>query len=145
VVILAGDGTGGFGTPKAVGSASGLRPDSKTRTDAAADATLTAAAVSTDPYEGVASPVPVAPALIAPAHRATVAQPVTLDWNNVTNAASYEVQVDNSSTIAAPFVANLTVTVSQATLTACRRSNCGGASAREIPQGCSARSPRRGD
>jgi hypothetical protein len=45
-----------------------------------------------------------------------VAQPVTLDWNNVTNATSYEVQVDNSSTLAAPFVANPTVTASQAAL-----------------------------
>jgi hypothetical protein len=57
-----------------------------------------------------------APSLVAPANDATTAQPVTLDWNNVTNAASYEVQVDNSSTIAAPFVANPTVTASQVTL-----------------------------
>jgi hypothetical protein len=43
---------------------------------------------------------------------------VLLDWNNVTNATTYEVQVDNSSTIAAPFIANPTVTTSQATLAA---------------------------
>jgi hypothetical protein len=58
----------------------------------------------------------VAPTLASPANGSTVAQPVTLDWNDVTNAASYEVQVDNSSTISAPFVANPTVSVSQATL-----------------------------
>ena len=62
-------------------------------------------------------PTPSTPTLVSPANGATnVAQPVTLDWNNVTNATSYEVQVDNSSTIAAPFVANPTVTASQVTL-----------------------------
>jgi hypothetical protein len=45
-----------------------------------------------------------------------VPQPVLLDWNDVTNGTSYEVQVDNSSTIAAPFVANPTGTASQVTL-----------------------------
>ncbi len=61
-------------------------------------------------------PAPAAPTLQSPANDATPAQPVTLDWNNVANATSYEVQVDNSSTIAAPFTANPTVTVSQVTL-----------------------------
>ena len=61
-------------------------------------------------------PTPSAPTLVSPANGATVAQPVTLDWNNVANATSYEVQVDNSSTIAAPFVANPTVSASQVTL-----------------------------
>lgn len=61
-------------------------------------------------------PTPSAPTLVSPANGATVAQPVTLDWNNVANATSYEVQVDSSSTIAAPFAANPTVSVSQVTL-----------------------------
>jgi hypothetical protein len=61
-------------------------------------------------------PVPAAPTLVSPANAATVSQPVTLDWNDVANATSYEVQVDNSSTISAPFVANPTVTVSEVTL-----------------------------
>jgi hypothetical protein len=67
---------------------------------------------------GVAPPpTPAAPTLVSPANGATnVAQPVTLDWNNVANATSYEVQVDTTSTISAPFVANPTVTVSQVTL-----------------------------
>jgi hypothetical protein len=65
------------------------------------------------------STAPAAPTLASPANLATnVAQPVLLDWNGVTNAASYEVQVDDSSTIAAPFVANPTVTASQASLAA---------------------------
>jgi hypothetical protein len=62
------------------------------------------------------SSTPAAPTLVAPANDATVAQPVTLDWNAVTNAAGYEVQVDNSSTISAPFVASATVTQSPTTL-----------------------------
>lgn len=62
-------------------------------------------------------PTPAAPTLVSPSNGATgVAQPVTLDWNNVANATSYEVQVDNTSTVSAPFIANPTVTVSQATL-----------------------------
>ena len=66
---------------------------------------------------GAAPPPPLsAPSLVSPSNDATVAQPVTLDWTNVTNAVSYEVQVDNSSTISSPFVANVTVTVSQVTL-----------------------------
>jgi hypothetical protein len=74
------------------------------------------AALTVDPG---APPTPTAPSLVSPANAATgVAQPVTLDWNDVANAASYEVQVDNSSTISAPFVANPTVIVSQATLSA---------------------------
>ena len=63
-------------------------------------------------------PTPVAPTLLSPASGATAAQPVTLDWTDVPNATSYEVRVDDSSTIASPFVANPTVTVSQAILTA---------------------------
>ena len=66
---------------------------------------------------GVAPPpTPVAPTLISPAADATPAQPVTFDWNDVANATSYEIQVDDSSTIAAPFRANPVVNVSQATI-----------------------------
>jgi hypothetical protein len=66
---------------------------------------------------GVAPPpTPAAPTLLSPADGATVAQPVIFDWNDVPNATSYELQVDNSSTIASPFVANLIVSVSQATI-----------------------------
>ena len=65
----------------------------------------------------VPPPAPGTPTLLAPANGANVAQPVTLDWSDVAGATSYEVQVDNSSTIAAPFTANPTVGVSQVTLT----------------------------
>jgi hypothetical protein len=61
-------------------------------------------------------PQPSAPSLLSPSDNATVAQPVTLDWTDVTHAVSYEMQVDNSSTISSPFVAKVTVTTSQVTL-----------------------------
>jgi hypothetical protein len=60
---------------------------------------------------------PSAPSLVAPANGATVTPPILLDWNSVANASSYEVQVDDTSTIAAPFVANPTVTASEVSLT----------------------------
>jgi hypothetical protein len=59
---------------------------------------------------------PTAPSLISPANDTTPAQPVTFDWADVANAESYEIQIDNTSSIATPFVANAVVTVSQATI-----------------------------
>ncbi len=59
---------------------------------------------------------PVAPTLLSPAADATPAQPVSFDWSDVANATSYEIQVDDSSTIAAPFRANQIVNVSQASI-----------------------------
>jgi hypothetical protein len=62
-------------------------------------------------------PTPAAPTLQSPANGATgVAQPATLNWNDVPNATSYEVLVDDTSSMAAPYVANPTVTASQAVL-----------------------------
>jgi hypothetical protein len=58
-----------------------------------------------------------APTLQTPTNTATgVAQPVAFDWTDVTNAVDYEIQVDNTSTISAPFVANQIVNVSQASI-----------------------------
>ena len=61
-------------------------------------------------------PVPAAPSLISPASRDTVAQPVTFDWSDVANAATYEIQIDDFSTITAPFLASQIVNVSQVTI-----------------------------
>lgn len=62
-------------------------------------------------------PTPAAPTLQSPANGATgLVQPVTLDWNDVPNATSYEVRVDDTSPMSSPFVANPTVTASQAVL-----------------------------
>ena len=66
---------------------------------------------------GVTPPAtPVAPTLISPAADATPAQPVSFDWTDVANATSYEIQVDDSSTISAPFIASQIVNVSQASI-----------------------------
>ena len=59
---------------------------------------------------------PAAPTLVSPAANATPAQPVAFDWTDVANGATYEIQIDNTSTISSPFVASATVTVSQATI-----------------------------
>ncbi len=56
---------------------------------------------------------PAAPALNSPANAATVTQPITLDWSDVTNATSYNVQVDNSSGFTSPLVVQQSVTASQ--------------------------------
>ncbi len=64
-------------------------------------------------------PIPAAPTLMSPGDGATgLVQPVTLDWNDVANATSYEVRVDDTSTLSAPYVANPTVSVSQAVVSA---------------------------
>ncbi len=58
-----------------------------------------------------------APTLQSPANTATgVAQPVAFGWTDVADAVDYEIQVDNSSTISAPFNANQIVNVSQASI-----------------------------
>ena len=62
-------------------------------------------------------PVPGAPSLISPASQATVAQPVTFDWTDAAHAATYEIQIDDSSSFAAPFTHRLTVSASTATIT----------------------------
>jgi hypothetical protein len=61
---------------------------------------------------------PAAPTLLAPSSGATVPQPLTFDWNDVTNAASYQIQVDTSSSFGSPFTINTTTTVSQLTTSA---------------------------
>jgi hypothetical protein len=48
---------------------------------------------------------------------ATVTQPVTFDWNDVANAASYTIQIDSSSNFTTPLTLSQSVSVSQATIT----------------------------
>ena len=64
-----------------------------------------------------ASPPPTlsAPALLSPAVDATVSQPATFDWNDVSGASSYNVQVANKDTFTAPLAVNQSVTASQFT------------------------------
>ena len=63
-----------------------------------------------------APPAPAAPSLISPANLATVSQPVTFDWSDVANAASYTIQIDNSSNFTNPLILSQSVSVSQATI-----------------------------
>ena len=71
---------------------------------------------STPPPPPPPPPAPTAPALIAPAADATVAQPVAFDWSDVAGATGYELQVDDSSTMSAPFRASQIVAASQASV-----------------------------
>lgn len=70
-------------------------------------ANLTVLAGSTPP------PTPGTPSLLSPSNGATVAQPVNLDWSDASSAASYEIQVDDSSGFSTPLVRELTSTTSQ--------------------------------
>jgi hypothetical protein len=100
------------------GSTSATAAITTTTVTASSTATVSAAyaGVTRSASLRVNAATPSAPALVAPASGAIVALPLTLDWNDVATATSYEVQVDNSSSISAPFVANPTVTVSQVAL-----------------------------
>jgi hypothetical protein len=60
-------------------------------------------------------PTPQAPALLSPAQDATVAQPVTFDWSDVNGAATYTIQIDDSSTFSAPQIVSQNVAVSNVT------------------------------
>lgn len=65
---------------------------------------------------GSAAPPATAPTLLNPASGASVGQPVNFDWSDVSGATSYEIQIDNSSTIASPFVASQTLTASHTSI-----------------------------
>ncbi|MDX6630120.1 MAG: hypothetical protein QOH00_2366 [Gaiellales bacterium] len=58
------------------------------------------------------APIPAAPALLTPANAATPAQPITFDWSDVTGAATYNIQIDDSSAFTAPLVRDESVTAS---------------------------------
>ena len=64
-----------------------------------------------------AGTTPAAPSLVSPASGATVALPIVLDWTDVSGAATYQLQVDDSSAFSAPRVVEQTVTSSQFTVT----------------------------
>jgi hypothetical protein len=57
-------------------------------------------------------PVPAAPTLLTPANASSPAQPVAFDWSDVTGAASYTIQIDDSSAFTAPLVRDQSVTAS---------------------------------
>ena len=57
-------------------------------------------------------PVPTAPTLLAPANASSPAQPVGFDWSDVTGAATYNIQIGDSSAFTAPLVRDVSVTAS---------------------------------
>ena len=63
----------------------------------------------------VPPPTPAAPTLLSPAQDATVAQPVTFDWSDANGAATYTIQIDDSSTFSAPLIVSQNVAVSSLT------------------------------
>jgi hypothetical protein len=58
---------------------------------------------------------PTAPSLLSPAQDATPPQPVAFDWTDVSAAATYRIQIDDSSTFSSPVVVDQRPTVSQFT------------------------------
>ena len=56
--------------------------------------------------------VPAAPTLVSPANASSPPQPITFDWNDVTGAVSYTIQIDDSSAFTAPLVREQSVTAS---------------------------------
>ena len=120
-VISLSDNSAAVTTPTSVtvpaGSTSATATITTITVTASTSATVSAvyAGVTRSATLNVNPAAPSAPALVAPANAATVALPVTLDWSDVATATDYEVQVDNSSTIAAPFVVSAIVTASQLT------------------------------
>src|SRR5262245_3050933 len=59
---------------------------------------------------------PAAPSLLAPPNLTTVAQPITFDWSDATDAATYVIQIDNSSNFTTPLTLSQSVSASQATI-----------------------------
>jgi hypothetical protein len=59
---------------------------------------------------------PGTPSLVSPANDARPAQPVLFDWTDATSAASYELQIDSSSSFSLPLTAGVTTGVSQASV-----------------------------
>ncbi|HVG18607.1 MAG TPA: hypothetical protein VNI02_06105, partial [Blastocatellia bacterium] len=64
----------------------------------------------------VGTPVPPpAPTLLSPANDARLNQPLRFDWSDVNGAASYTIQVDDSSSFTSPLVLNQAVAASEFT------------------------------
>ena len=125
-VVSLSDNSGATAVPASVTVPAGASSVSFTVTTTAVTASTSAtvsavfagvtrtAALTVNPP--TSSTTPTAPTLISPTADATPAQPVTFDWGDVANATSYEIQVDDSSTISAPFRANQIVTASQVSI-----------------------------
>jgi hypothetical protein len=67
---------------------------------------LLSATTSTPPAP---PPVPATPTLVSPTNGETPQQPITFNWNVAAGSATYEIQIDDSSTFSAPVVRDATV------------------------------------
>ena len=56
--------------------------------------------------------LPAAPTLLTPSNASSQPQPIQFDWNDVAEAVSYEIQIDDSSAFSAPLVRDQNVTSS---------------------------------
>ena len=65
------------------------------------------------PSSGPPPTTPSAPTLLSPADNSSPVQPLTLDWSDVTDAANYRVQIDDSSAFSSPMIVDQTVFGSQ--------------------------------
>jgi hypothetical protein len=109
VMIPAGSTTGGFNIFTTAVSAQTVVTISVSGGGVTKTADLT---INPEPQ-----PTPAAPTLLSPAADAKVTQPINFDWSDVANATSYEIQIDDSGTFAAPLTLSQMVGVSQATVT----------------------------
>ncbi len=87
-------------------------PPTPTPAPPTATPTATSAAAST-PTATPAGPLP-APSLLSPANdaRFSPGQTITFDWSDVTGAASYTIQIDDTETFGSSLIVNQTVTAS---------------------------------
>jgi hypothetical protein len=110
VVIPAGSTTGGFNIFTTSVSAQTIVTISVSGGGVTKTANLTV-----NPSAPTPPATPTAPTLLSPATDARVAQPINFDWSDVSNATSYEIQIDDSKDFTSPL--SRTVSVSQATVT----------------------------
>ena len=73
------------------------------------------AVLTVEPGSTSTTGTPATPSLVAPANGASVTLPVTLDWHDTANAATYQVQVDDSNSFSSPRTIDTTVSSSQLT------------------------------
>jgi hypothetical protein len=77
------------------------------------DAFVTKLDINATTSTPVAPPgLPAAPTLLSPANASSQPQPIQFDWNDVAQAVSYQIQIDDSSTFSAPLVRDQNVTSS---------------------------------
>ena len=89
--------------------------------------------------------VPVAPTLISPSNASSQPQPITFDWNDVPEAVSYTIQIDDSSAFSAPLEREQSVTAVRSTPPpGSRPARTSGASAASTRPASPGRSRRRG-